>query len=126
MRFGLPPQKVYNEAYKEIRNKVVIDGHLNAALNAVMASNEPDAIFSILGELVGQTIEIAQAKNVAIHQKWFVRSTITRLDGSHKASALLVKIISPHPMDAKAWLIEYEDGNQFYMMEDALLFKLED
>lgn len=44
---------------REARNKVCIDGHLNAALDDIMRSNSPDGMFNLLGALAGKAIDIA-------------------------------------------------------------------
>lgn len=47
-----------NCTLREVRNKMTLDGHLNAALDSVLMSNSPDGIFCTLGELADKAIEL--------------------------------------------------------------------
>jgi hypothetical protein len=51
----------YLAVKRQARNQVTIDGHLNAALDAIMRSDSPDGKFCILGALVDQAIDAALA-----------------------------------------------------------------
>jgi hypothetical protein len=54
-----PPPIKLSDVQREARNKVCIDGHLNAALDSVMRSSSPDEQFNILGVLANTAIDIA-------------------------------------------------------------------
>lgn len=47
---------------REAKNDVCNGGHLNKALNAILATNQPDAIFAILTELAHRSVDIGFCK----------------------------------------------------------------
>lgn len=44
---------------REVKNSLCIDGHLNAALDYILSSNEPDAIFAVLTQLAHRAVDMS-------------------------------------------------------------------
>lgn len=51
-------KKEFSDDLVEARNQVAIEGHIDKAFNAILKSNEPDAIHCYLVELAHQAVRI--------------------------------------------------------------------